>query len=300
MTANPPRTLVWIDGEPAGDTPRVSVFDRGFLYGDSVFETLRTYGGEPFALEAHLARLQESALRVGIPWTGSLGSLALEVRSAVKDAGWEESYVRVMVTRGEGALGLVPTGDLAPKRVIIVAPLSPPPGELYQQGASAISFTVEPRFGLRELAGAKIGNYLIGILALEKARAAEAHEALFVDRGGIVNEGATSNLFFVQDGVLHTPGESDGILPGITRASVLSLVELLGLPVVLKSPTLDVLCSCDEVFVTSTLREILPIVRIDARLIGDGRPGKLARDLLMAFRSHARTESIRARGASVR
>lgn len=289
-----PRVAVWIDGVAASEDPRISVFDRGFLYGDSVFETLRTYGGQPFALGQHLSRLESSAGRVDIAWSDTFrSSLAAEVRAAVQELGGAESYVRVMVTRGEGCLGLIPSPELAPRRVILVAPLSAPTDEFYREGASAISFQVEPRFGLRELAGAKIGNYLIGVLALRRAREARAEEALLTDARGVVSEGATSNLFFVRGGVLCTPGDDQGILSGITRRAVLSQAERLGMPISYEMPELDALVCCDEVFVTSTIREVVPIVRVDGKIIAGGAPGPVTLKLLSAFRRHAREASIR-------
>lgn len=293
MKPAPPQVDVWIDGEPAGDDPRVSAFDRGLLYGDSVFETLRTYTGRPFALREHLERLEESARRVGIPWTRALDGLEAEVRAAVREAAFDEAYVRIMVTRGDGPLGLVPTEDLRPRRIVFVGPLIHPGAELYERGASAITFQAEPRFGLQRLAGAKMGNYVPGILALQSARAAHADEALFIDGSGRLSEGATSNLFAVFGERLSTPGVEEGILPGVTRAVILALAEEMDLRVAFERSTLEEVLASDEVFVTSTIREVCPIVRIDGHAIQSGGPGPVTGRLLEAFRRHAREASIR-------
>lgn len=272
------RVEVWIDGLCAGDPPVVSVFDRGLLYGDSVFETLRTYGGHVFELEAHLTRLKKSAELVAIPWLEDFESLGSETRAQVAAAGFSEAYVRIMITRGEGPLGLLVDRELRPRRITLIAELSLPSEESYERGARVSSFVVEPRFGLKELAGAKMGNYVLGSRALREARLAGSDEAIFVDRRGVVSEGATSNVFFVRGEMLLTPAE-DGILAGITRAVVLELAQESGLEVRFEAPTVDELVAADEVFITSSLRGIVPVVGIDGQTAGSGAMGPVTRRL---------------------
>lgn len=282
-------TVVMIDGRlvPSKDA-RVSVFDRGFLYGDSVFETIRTYGGRPFALDEHLARLERSAQLVHIRLPVSADELRREIATALDSAGNLESYVRVMITRGETTLGLVPQPAVSPLRVVIVSELQALPAELYERGASAVTYRTQRPSDATDAAGAKIGNYLISVLAMRVAHEHHANEALILDRAGLVVEGATSNLFFVEDGELVTPPEGAGILAGVTRAKVLALAQALGLVVRYEVPTLSRLMAAPEVFITSSIRELLPIVRIDGHSIGTGEVGPFTRRILDGFRQLVR------------
>lgn len=282
-----PDVRVWIDGVQTGkEAARVSVFDRGFLYGDSVFETLRTYRGRPFALAEHMARLEESARRVWITLPVSAQDLASEVRKAASESPFEESYLRLMITRGVGALGLDPGTAVAPLRVLLVGRLTPPAPELYETGIAVISFETARAGDATQAAGAKIGNYLVAVLAHREAARHDAHEALIMDRAGRIIEGATSNIFWIMDGVLLTPPLDAGILAGVTRAHILLVAEELGLPVRQTVPEHADLLSADEVFISSSIRELLPVVKLDGKQIGSGRPGVLSRRLLAAFREH--------------
>ncbi len=276
-----------IDGnllEP--DQATISVFDRGFLYGDAVFETIRTYGGLPFEIDQHLERLAWSAGRVFIPLPVPLDVLHAEVRVAVDAAQNPESYIRVMVTRGRGAMGLDPSTSEHSARVIIVDRLEPPPATAYAQGIAAITFKTQ-RFGdATAAAGAKVANYLVAVLAMREARAAGASEALITDHTGRIVEGSTSNVFAVQAGELITPPESSGILPGITRRRVLEAATDLALPVRYRAFDQASLCGHDELFVCSSIRELLPVVRVDGRPVGGGAPGPLTLALLEKFREH--------------
>jgi branched-chain amino acid aminotransferase len=280
-------SLVLIDGRPSPpEAATISVFDRGFLYGDSVFEALRTYGGRPFALERHLQRLAESAARVFIDLPVSLQQLGREVHSAIVGAGNPESYVRLTVTRGVGeTLGLDPGLARHPLRVVIVTPLKSPPAETYRDGVAVTTYRTERVTDHSAAAGAKVGNYLTAVLAIRQARAVGAAEALIVDGRGSVVEGATSNVFVVLgDGTLVTPPESDGILLGITRETVLAVAAELGVPIQQQSLPLDVVKKAAEVFVSSSIRELVPVVSVDGTAIGAGKPGPTTLRLLTAFR----------------
>jgi branched-chain amino acid aminotransferase len=287
--------LVVLDGQhcPPGEAS-VSVFDRGFLYGDSVFETLRTYSGEPFELEEHLSRLERSAQRVFMPLPSPRAELRAELLAAIRAAGNAESYVRLMITRGQGPLGLDPALAERPLRVIIVQPLQEPPAEQYARGIAAVSYRTERVVDATSAQGAKIGNYLISVLAMRAARAAGALEALIVDGHARILEGASSNVFAVQHGRLLTPGEEAGILAGITRAHVLALAAELGIPVELRALELDAAYACSELFISSSIRELLPVVKLDGRLIGTGAPGPVFARLLAAFRERTRGPAGRA------
>ncbi|MEO7034507.1 MAG: aminotransferase class IV [Polyangiaceae bacterium] len=281
-------STVMIDGRivPA-EQAVVSIFDRGFLYGDSVFETLRSYQSKLFALDAHLERLQRSAERVFIPLPVSLAELRAELLEATRIQGSPESYVRLMLTRGVGrSLGLDPELAEKPLRVVLVTALALPPAELYERGIAAITFRAERPSDAPGVADAKIGNYLLAVLAMRAARAQGAVEALLEDAHGCILEGSTSNVFAVFRGTLVTPPEGAAILPGITRARVLELARGI-LPAVERPLRKSELGQADEVFITSSIRELVPVVRIDGQAVGPGTPGPITLQLLSRFRAAA-------------
>lgn len=293
MAASQPSSLpeniqIWIDGiRKVPENAHVSVLDRGFLYGDSVFETLRTYGKKPFALAEHMERLQESADRVLIELPLPLSALSEEVSRAVEASPFVESYVRIMVTRGVGALGLDPRQAVKPLRVILVAPLSAPPLSDYQNGIGVISFETSRTTDDTPAAGAKVGNYLVAVLASKKAAEAGAKEALIVNARGEVTEGATSNLFWFEGGRLLTPPLSAGILDGITRRNIIDVARLSNFELVEQVPTLDRLVASQGVFVSSSIREMLPVVTVDGRQVSGGKVPEAFVGLHAAFRRAA-------------
>ena len=241
--------LVYIDGErfrPAD--AKISVYDRGFLYGDSVFETIRTYGGKLFALDEHIDRLEESAAKMHIELPVDKATIVAETRQAVEEAKNPESYARVMLTRGTGPLGLDTDLARGPTRVILVEPLKMPPKEHYEHGIAAAC--VETVRASDAADSAKLGNYLASVLALKKAKEAGAVEALVVNRDGLVVEGTTSNVFAVVRGGLVTPPLDIGILAGITRAEVLSAAAELGIAVEERAMKPSEIRGVDELFIT--------------------------------------------------
>lgn len=279
---------IWIDGELAqGENAVVSVLDRGFLYGDSVFETLRTYAGRPFALEEHVERLKRSAERVLIELPITPAQFSSEVTRAIEFSGFTECYVRVMVTRGQGALGLDPRAAVRPLRVLIVAPLSPPPLSDYRNGISVITFQTSRVQDDTPAAGAKVGNYLVAVLANKQAAEVGAKEALVKNVAGEVVEGATSNVFWFEAGKLWTPPVSAGILAGITRHHILEAARELNLPVDMRVPKVEELVNSDGVFISSSIREILPVVSIDGRAVSSARVPELTTKLHAVFRRRA-------------
>jgi branched-chain amino acid aminotransferase len=279
--------IVILNGEvtPA-ETAAISVYDRGFLYGDSVFETIRTYGGKPFALGEHLARLERSAERVFIPLPVSQATIAAEVEQGLALCQNDDSFVRVMLTRGTGPLGLDPDLAEKPNRIVLVEPFVPPPREAYEQGIEAIVVHAARAADATPAAGAKVANYLTSLLAIREARRRGAVEAIIVDARGSVLEGTTSNVFLVKDGELVTPPENAGILAGITRAYVLRAAADVGVKTALRDVRETELFGADELFISSTLREVLPVVRLEGRAIATGRPGVVTRRLHEAFRKY--------------
>jgi branched-chain amino acid aminotransferase len=295
---------VSIDGRliPAAEA-RVSVFDRGFLYGDSVYEVVRTYHLEPFELAAHLRRLEESARRIALPLPWGAARLAAEVGRVVEAsrggdpvepgaAPWNvgERMVRLVVTRGTGELGLDPALAGEGTVVLLSLPLRGPPLVAYQEGVGAwpVGGPDAPR-GPRRGGdpAAKTGEHLFHVLAVKEARAHAAEEALLVDGAGCVGEGASSNVFAWSRGELVTPPLAVGILAGVTRARVLEIARDLSLPVRERPLPLRELERADEAFLTSTVREILPLTRIGERPVGPGGPGPVTRRLHAAFRATA-------------
>jgi branched-chain amino acid aminotransferase len=262
----------------------ISVYDRGFLYGDSIFETVRTYGGKAFALDDHMTRLARSAERLFIALPVPLAALTNEVERGIDLAKNPESFARIMITRGIGPLGLDPALAEQPTRVILVEPFVPPPPESYENGIHAITFRTVRSTDATPAAGAKVANYLTSVLAIREARKVGAVEALIVDGRGCVLEGTTSNMFLVKGGKLITVPEESGILSGITRAYLLRAAEKLGIEVSVRDVREEELKDADELFISSTLREVLPVTRLDSRPVGSGRPGPVTRQIHEEFR----------------
>jgi branched-chain amino acid aminotransferase len=262
----------------------VSVFDRGFLYGDSVYEVMRTYGSVVFALAEHIDRLYYSARRVFIDVPVPAQTLSEEIRTAVAAAEEPSNVVRVHVTRGVGPLGLDTALARDPTRVIVVARLRPPSDADYRRGIDVALVRTQRTVDNTEAAGAKVGNYLVSLLALRQAALVGAKEAIILDGRGRVLEGATSNVFVVHHNVLLTPPDTEGILPGITRSYLLRAAEKLKIPVRITTLTRGDLMTADEMFISSTTREVLPVVRVDGRAVGSGTVGALTRAVHAEFR----------------
>lgn len=279
---------------------RVSVFDRGFLYGDSVYEVVRTYGGRPFELDAHLARLRHSADRIGLAPKWDAARTAAEIARTLEAAQggdapdaeaapWNagERYVRVVMTRGAGEIGLDPALAVDPVALVIVQPLHGPPARAYAEGVTVAIVGVRRASPAAIDPSAKTGAHLPNVLAVGEARAAGAHEALLLDDGGAVTEGSSSNVFAVRGGRVTTPPLAAGILEGVTRGVVLRLAREAGIAAEEAPLRPEELERADEVFITSTIREIVPVTRLGARPVGPGRPGPVTRRLHEAFRRRA-------------
>jgi len=282
-------SLVSLDGTiVAAENARVSVFDRGFLYGDSVFEALRTYGGVPFALTEHLERLERSAKRALIEMPVPIDTFRAEVTAVLAAAKNAESYIRLLLTRGRGtALGLDPSLARAPLRVVMVMEHKPLPDSMYVRGVGVVTFKTQRVADSTPASGAKLSNYMVAVLAMEEVRRAGAEEALVLDAAGRVVEGTTSNVFFVKNGTLVTPPEGAGILMGITREKILVLAGRDRITLQEKSFFPNELTAADEVFISSSIREIAPVVTVDGRAIGNGKPGPVTLKLLAALRELA-------------
>jgi branched-chain amino acid aminotransferase len=286
-----PEGVVDIDGvlQPARDA-RISVFDRGFLYGDSAFEVMRTYGRVPFRAREHLNRLERSCARLRIAMPVDQAELARRVERAIAASSQPECWLRIVVTRGVGPLGLDLSSALAPSALVFALALKVPDERVYRDGiAAGLVHTIRTVDGTAA-AGAKTSNYLASMLAFADVRERGCDEAIILGAGGEVVEGATSNVFAVRGGELLTPPISAGILEGITRRTVLELAAQRSIAVHERELWPDDLRSADEVFITSSIRELVPVTAIDGARVADGRPGPLTARLLAAYRERARAE----------
>jgi branched-chain amino acid aminotransferase len=281
---------VWLNGQLVErQEAKISVFDHGLLYGDGVFEGIRSYAGKVFRLEAHLRRLFDSAngIRLTIPMTPR--QMADAILATLAANGLKDSYIRVVVTRGEGTLGLDPNRCPNPQVFIITDKIALYPQELYENGLEIVTAAtmrnhpnaVNPR--LKSL------NYLNNILAKIEAIDAGVLEAVMLNHLGYVAECTGDNVFVVRDGRLLTPPIAAGILEGITRNEILGIARESKIQVREENLTRQDLYVADECFLTGTAAEVIPVVRIDRRTIGTGKPGPVTKRLAEEF--HRRTRA---------
>ncbi len=276
---------IWLDGElvPAGEAS-ISVFDHGLLYGDGIFEGIRIYGGRIFRESEHLDRLFESAkaIRLTIPMTHE--ELSTAMREAMGANGiTEDGYVRLVVTRGVGSLGISIEKTACPSVFVIADKIALYPPEVYERGLRCIISSFSRNHPNTTSPRVKSLNYLNNVLAKAEARDLGADEAIMLTVDGYVSECTGDNIFLVRDGELHTPPTSMGILEGITRNLVMELARNRGIAVHEVVLIRHDLCVADECFGTGTAAEIVPITRIDGRDVGDGAPGPITRQLTQDF-----------------
>jgi branched-chain amino acid aminotransferase len=273
----------------------ISIFDHGFLYGEGVYETLRTYGGEPFLWDRHLQRLRTSAAMIllDVPFGDdeflrrSLDTVAAAGLGAQPDGSIRESYIRILLTRGIGELSYDPKATPVPSVVIIVKEHLDPPAKAFAEGVPVVMVDVvrnHPR-SLNPLI--KSNNLLNNALGMQQALRKGGVEGVFRNHRGELTECAQSNLFVVKDGVVKTPPLEAGLLAGITRAFVFEVGASCGVPVVEAVLHDADLTGADEAFYTSTTKELMPITRVDGAPVGTGRPGPVTQTLLAEFRRMA-------------
>jgi branched-chain amino acid aminotransferase len=268
---------------------KISVFDRGFLYGDSVYETIGTAYGRLFALGDHLVRLERSAERIGLR-VPPRAAIERAVAETVAAAGNLESRVRVILTRGAGKLDLDPAAVDDTQMVVIVFPLGPPSPEMYEKGVSVAIVSVQRNSPSAIDPAVKSGNYLNNVLALGEARRRSgAYEAILCAADGSVAEGSTSNIFIVVGGEIRTPGLDVGILDGITRSKVLDLCRANGIPLRETRISPHELRGANEAFITSATRGALPVTKVDDAPVGDGKPGPVTRNVMALYDALARS-----------
>ena len=280
----------WLDGRIVPlDQASVPVSDRGFLFADSVFETVRTYARRPFLLGDHLDRLRRSANKVllPLPWTDEMLSDVVEQLLDRWPKG-QEAVLRIMVTRGDGGHGLALPEPQVPRLVVLCRPLPTLNRDLYVRGVKVVLPSEVQSKDHAIPADVKSGSYLANVLALAEARARGGFEALLRGMDGSLSEASTSNLFVAKNSVLMTPGISDDILPGITRSLVLALAHALQLVVSEQSISDEQVFSADEVFLTSSIKEVLPVRAVGNRRISSTCPGPVTELLMNGFGSRAR------------
>ena len=268
----------------------IPVFDHGFLYGEGIYETLRTYDGRLFLFDRHMRRLRNSArlIDLTIPFTDDELTTRIHDTIAAANLAGQEAYVRVLVTRGVGELTYDLKATPKPSWVIIVKSLPSPPPEIYQHGVKVVLVDVVRNHPQSVNPMIKSNNLMNSALAAQQALKRGGFEAVMRNYRGELTECTQSNLFIVRNGVALTPPLESGLLPGITREFIFEVGRDAGLEVREQVLRDDDLFGADEAFLTSTTREVLPIVAVDERRIGDGMPGPITGKLLEAFRAACR------------
>lgn len=281
---------VYINGTLyAKEDATISVYDHGLLYGYGVFEGLRSYAGKVFRIEEHIERLWDSAKAVWleIPMTQEAMRQAIEETLEVNEI--DDGYVRVIVTRGSGTLGLDPNQTSNPQVIIIADVLALYPEHYFKQGLEIVTVSVTRNHPAALNPRVKSLNYLNNILAKIEGLQAGCVEALMLNHKGEVAECTGDNVFVVDDGTLLTPPQDAGILKGITRGAVIELAEASGRTVREAPLTKHDVYIADECFLTGTAAEVVPVVKVDSRTIGAGTPGPVTQDLMQRFRKLARS-----------
>jgi len=267
----------------------VSVFDHGLLYGDGVFEGLRSYGGQVFRLEEHVRRLYESAKAICLEIPMSQAEMCQATKETVAANGINDGYIRTIITRGSGTLGLDPNRCSNPQVIIIADAIALYPDELYEKGLEIITASVIRNHPAALSPRIKSLNYLNNILAKIEGLQAGCIEALMLNHKGEVAECTGDNLFLVRDSVLLTPPLDAGILGGVTRSAVIQLAREASIEVQETALTKHDVYIADECFLTGTAAEVIPVVKVDDRRIGTGKPGPITLDLKERFHRLARS-----------
>ncbi len=281
---------VYIDGQLLDkNDAKISVFDHGLLYGDGVFEGIRFYAGNVFRLDEHIRRLYDSARAIALRIPIEPDAITLAVLETIRANGLRDGYVRLVVTRGMGDLGLNPRLCPEPTVIIIASGITLYPKEKYENGLSIVTCATRriPHGALSPMV--KSLNYLNNIMAKLEALNAGAGEGLMLNEQGFVAECTGDNIFLVRDGCLRTPPISSGALAGVTRAVVFEIAAELGIPISEPDITRYDLFTADECFLTGTAAEVIPAVELDGRPIATGQPGPITRKIMERF--HELTET---------
>jgi len=280
---------VFINGKLyAKKDAKISVYDHGLLYGDGVFEGMRSYGGTVFRLEKHLDRLWKSAKAICLEIPMPQEELARAVNDTLAVNGIQDGYIRLIATRGAGSLGLAPDKTSDPQVIIITDFIELYPDELYEHGLEIVTASTMRNHPAALSARIKSLNYLNNILAKIEGLQAGCTEALMLNHKGEVAECTADNIFLVKDDELYTPPIDAGILEGITREAVIELAQEAGVPIHQIPLTRHDVFIADECFLTGSAAEVVPVVSVDRRIIGNGKPGPITRDLEQRFQKLTR------------
>ena len=267
----------------------IPVFDHGFLYGEGVYETLRTYGGKPFLFDAHMKRLRRSAGMIALDVPGTDDEMMERIRATVAaEKGIVEAYIRILITRGVGELTYNLEATPVPSTIIIVKPFPEPPASHFTEGIALALVSVRRNHPSALNPRIKSNNLLNNALAMQEALRQGAEEALMLNQQDEIAECSQSNFFVVRDGKVSTPPLTAGLLPGITREFVFEVGKAAGVAVEEHTMQTADLWNADEAFITGTTREITPVVKVDGHAFGTGKPGPITLQLLKVFREKAR------------
>ncbi|MBC7086018.1 MAG: branched-chain-amino-acid transaminase [Methanomethylovorans sp.] len=275
--------LIYCNGEYVPKSQaKVSIFDHGFLYGDGVFEGIRAYNGRVFKLKEHLDRLYDSAKAIDLEIPMSKEEMTEAVLETLRKNNLRDAYIRPIVTRGIGDLGLDPRKCPIPGVFIIAQYWGAMYGDLYEIGLTGVTVSVRRNAADALSPNIKSLNYLNNILAKIEANAKGGDEAIFFDSNGYLSEGSGDNIFIIKNGHVYTPPTINN-LKGITRATAIELLEEMNIPVHIENLGMFDLYTADEIFVTGTAAEAAPLVKVDGREIGTGKPGPITKKMIKAF-----------------
>ena len=285
---------IYLDGKFVDDADaKISVFDHGLLYGDGVFEGIRLYSGNVFRLDEHLERLEYSAKAILLKIPLTRAELAEATCETCRQNNLKDAYIRLVVTRGVGDLGLAPWLCPKPSLFIIASKISLYPQEHYDNGLSIVTVPTRRINPAAVPSTVKSLNYLNNILGKIEAKQFGALEAIMLNDQGYIAECTADNVFTVHKGEIFTPQASQGALKGVTRGTIFDVAKELGIPIHETNMTrYDVWCA-DECFLTGTGAEVIPVVKLDGREIGSGKPGEITKKVLASFRQRVLTEGTR-------
>ena len=283
------QSKIYIDGEFFDEAnAKISVFDHGLLYGDGVFEGIRFYGGRVFRLEEHLERLWDSARSICIEIPMSRTEMTEAVLETIRQNDLRDGYIRLVVTRGIGNLGLNPALCKRPSVIIIVATIALYPEEVYRTGLTVVTCATRRMSAAALNPAVKSLNYLNNVLARIEANLAGADEALMLNDAGNVAECTADNVFVIKRGQIFTPPITAGALRGITRSVVFDIAAEVGMKICEQEITRHDVYIADECFLTGTAAELIPVIRADGRTIGNGQPGAITTRMIARFRELTR------------
>ncbi|MBO0995077.1 branched-chain-amino-acid transaminase [Bacillus sp. SD088] len=286
--------LIFLNGEfVKKEAAVVSVYDHGFLYGDGIFEGIRAYSGNIFRLDEHLTRLYDSAKSIMLTIPYSKEEMTNIVVKTLRQNELNDGYIRLVVSRGVGDLGLNPYTCEKPTVLVIAEPLRIYPKELYETGLEIITVATRRNRSDALSPMVKSLNYLNNVLVKIEASLAGVSEALMLNDQGYVAEGSADNIFIVKDGKLKTPPGYVGALVGITRNAIMELAQAKGYEMIEGIFTRHEVYTADEVFLTGTAAEVIPVTKVDGRIVGDGKPGPVTSDLSESFRESTVTDGVK-------